>query len=131
MRVVLPALGAAMLLASGCAANGYCTGEFAYQKAGSVPPLKNAQGLKLPESSSALKIPPPPAQTTPYAQTVKDADGDDAVACLDQPPPMPPPAPPKVAEPEPLPKSDTAPTPAAPVAPATTPDAAPPTPPSK
>jgi hypothetical protein len=110
MRILFLSL---LLAVGGCTANGYCKGEFAYQKAASVPAIKGADGLKLPDSSSALKVPPPPAKSVGYAETVKDKDGDDVIACLDAPPAMPPPAPPKGADlPAPLPKSDVAPAPA-------------------
>lgn len=87
------------LLLCGCAANSYCIGEQPYQKAASVPPLKNAEDLKIPESPSSLRIPPAPAKPTPYGEVVKDSDGDDVVRCLDKPPELvasidPPPAPP-------------------------------------
>jgi hypothetical protein len=81
-----------------CAANTYCEGQQTYQKAKTVPPLQGVEGLKLPQSASALKIPPPPANTVPYGERVKDADGDDMVACLDKPPAMPPPVEPKPEE---------------------------------
>jgi hypothetical protein len=83
------ALVPVFLLLAGCAANSYCKGEQGYQKAASVPPLKpTAEGLKLPESPSSLRIPPPPANPVPYGETVKDADGDDMTMCLDRPPEM-------------------------------------------
>jgi hypothetical protein len=77
---------AAALALSGCALSSYCEGEMDYQRAPSVPPLHTAEGLQLPESGSALRIPPPPANPVPYGEKYKDADGDDAVRCLDRPP---------------------------------------------
>ena len=94
----IPLVLVATLGLSGCAVSSYCEGEQDYQKAESVPPLVAAQGLKLPESASALKIPPPPAQPVAYAEPYKDADGDDRVRCLDTPPAMPPRVEPKVEE---------------------------------
>ena len=85
VRAILLAASAAL---AGCAANSYCKGEQPYQKAPSVPPLKAADGLKLPESASALRIPPPAVNPVPYGETVKDADGDDEIRCLDKPLPM-------------------------------------------
>ena len=113
------------LLLCGCAANSYCMGEQPYQKAASVPPLKNAEDLKIPESPSSLRIPPPPAKPTPYGEVVKDSDGDDVVRCLDKPPELvaavdPPPAPPPpVTPPAPVEAAPApAPEPAKPAAPA-------------
>jgi uncharacterized lipoprotein len=88
MLRMLLSLGAVAFL-SGCASGGYCLGEQPYMKAQSVPPLTPAEGLKLPESSGALKIPPPPKETVPYGQKVKDEKGDEVVQCLDKPPAMP------------------------------------------
>lgn len=114
MNVVVRALLIPVLLSLGaCAANTYCMGEQPYQKATSVPPLRPAGDLKLPESPAALRIPPPPATPVPYGQTVKDKDGDDAIRCLDKPPemaiaPEAPPEPPPVA-PAPAPVAEPAP----------------------
>jgi hypothetical protein len=80
----------ALPVLAGCAVDSYCEGEQDYYKEGSVPPLKGAEGLQIPESASALKIPPPPTNPVPYGETVKDEDGDDVVRCLDKPPPLPP-----------------------------------------
>ena len=77
------------LLLAGCAANSYCEGEQKYQAAQSMPPLQSPEGAKVPESPSALKIPPPPENPVPFGQVVKDEDGDDAISCLDKPPTMP------------------------------------------
>jgi len=78
----------AVLTLGACAANGYCTGEQPYQKAPSVPALKSAGELKVPESAGALKIPPPPATPVPFGEVAKDKDGDDEIHCLDKPPQM-------------------------------------------
>jgi hypothetical protein len=77
---------AAALALSGCALSSYCEGELKYQRAPSVPPLRTAEGLQLPQSGSALRIPPPPENPVPYGEKYKDAEGDDAVRCLDRPP---------------------------------------------
>jgi hypothetical protein len=97
-----------------CASNSYCEGEQGYETAPSVPELKPVDGMVLPQSGSALRVPPPPANPVPYGEPVKDADGDDAVRCLDRPPEMPPPKP----EVEPLaPPPAAAPAPSAPPVP--------------
>jgi hypothetical protein len=81
--LLLPALAL-----SGCAVNSYCEGQQKYMEAKSLAPLQSADGAKVPESASALRIPPPPTNPVPFGQTVKDEDGDDAIACLDKPPEM-------------------------------------------
>lgn len=93
----------AILGLSGCAANSYCIEEQNYQKAQSVPPLNGVEGLQLPESASALRIPPPPESAVAFGEIYKDADGDDQARCLDTPPKMtlPPPAPTPVSAPAP------------------------------
>jgi hypothetical protein len=86
------------LLALGaCATGSYCEGQQDYQRAQSVPVLQPAGGLKVPESDTALKIPPPPAKAVPFGEVGKDEDGDDMVVCLDKPPALPPLAPEPVA----------------------------------
>ncbi|HUR41690.1 MAG TPA: hypothetical protein VM240_11055 [Verrucomicrobiae bacterium] len=85
-------LALAPVFLAGCAASSYCEGEQDYAVAGTMPPLQSPPGVTLPESASALKIPPQPATAVPYGETYKDEDGDDAVRCLDRPPSMPPPA---------------------------------------
>jgi hypothetical protein len=86
--LLLPVLA----LFSACTVNTYCEGEQDYAKAESLPPVRSAEGVKVPESQSALRIPPPPKTAVPYGEPAKDEDGDDIVRCLDQPPNLPPPA---------------------------------------
>jgi len=86
------------LALAGCAVNSYCEGEQDYAKAQSLPPLQDVEGAKVPESPSALKIPPPPQNPVAFGETYKDEDGDDAIRCLDKPPEMPPQAEPKADE---------------------------------
>ena len=78
-----------VLALGACASNSYCLGEQKYQNAGSVPPLRPIEGLKLPESPSALKIPPAPANPVAFGERYKDEDGDEKSRCLDKPPAMP------------------------------------------
>ena len=84
-------LALAPLLLAGCAAGDYCEGKQGYQEAPSVPPIQSVEGLQLKESTSALKIPPPPETQVPYGEAYRNEKGEDAVRCLDQPPAMPPP----------------------------------------
>jgi uncharacterized lipoprotein len=83
-------IAACAALISGCASHGYCLGDQPYTHAKSVPPLQPVEGLKIPESNAALKIPPAPANTIAYGRKVKDEKGEEKVECLDRPPPMPP-----------------------------------------
>jgi hypothetical protein len=87
------------LALGGCVAGSYCEGTQDYQRAKSVPPLQPAEGIKVPESEGALRIPPPPANSVPYGELARDEDGDEYVRCLDKPPEVPPPAPEPAAEP--------------------------------
>jgi len=106
--VIRSAVLLATLALGACAANSYCKGEQSYEKAPSVPPLKPVEGLALPDSPSALKVPPPPANPVAYGETVKDADGDEVVRCLDKPPDMPAPKPeaPSTPAPGPAPEAE-------------------------
>ena len=115
---------APLLALSGCAVSSYCEGDQKYHKAESLPPLAGTEGVTLPESPSALKIPPPPPSAVAFGEKYKDADGDDAVRCLDKPPDMPAPVEPKPAEaatPAETPKPADTPQPADTPAPADTP----------
>jgi uncharacterized lipoprotein len=78
--LVLGSLG----LLSACSTNSYCLAEQDYQKARVVPELRSAEGLNMPNSPSALRLPPAPAQSEPFGRT--DAEGGGV--CLDQPPAM-------------------------------------------
>lgn len=78
--IVAPVVLAALL--SACGASRYCVVEQEYQTAASVPELRPAGGLLLPESPSALRLPPAPANPEPFG--VESADGFGI--CLDKPP---------------------------------------------
>lgn len=90
----------AILGLSGCATTSYCIDEQKYQQAQSVPPIKGTEDMQLPESPSALRIPPPTENPVAFGEIYKEEDGDERVRCLDTPPQMtlPPPAPPPVEE---------------------------------
>lgn len=77
------ALGSVMLLGA-CSTNSYCLSEQDYQKARVVPELRSAEGLTMPNSPSALRLPAAPASNEPFG--VKDSEG--AGVCLDKPPAM-------------------------------------------
>ena len=90
-----------LLALGGCAASSYCEGEQTYQTAPSVPTLQPADGLQVRDSASALKIPPAPENAVAYGEVYRDADGDEAMRCLDKPPDLPPPVEPKPEEKKP------------------------------
>lgn len=71
-------------LAACSGANSYCLKESDYQRARVVPELHGADGLAMPDSPSALRLPPEPVNPAPFG--VRTADG--AGECLDRPPPM-------------------------------------------
>jgi hypothetical protein len=91
--LLLPALALA-----GCAVSSYCEDEQKYQKAVSYPPLQPVEGIKLPDSQAALRVPPAPPNAIAFGERYIDEDGDEAVRCLDKPPLIPPPTVPKPAE---------------------------------
>ena len=94
MKLTFLAPVAALILA-GCASGGRCVGDFDYQKAQNLPPLQGAEGVKAPESVSALKIPAQPKNPVAYAEHVPNPEkpGKQKVQCLDTPPLMAEPAP--------------------------------------
>ena len=80
MKVLVPVIAAILL--SGCGATKYCLQEQDYQKSEVVPDLKPAEGLVLPQSAGALRMPPEPPNRTPFGTKAADGGG----ICLDQPP---------------------------------------------
>ena len=68
-----------------CSANNYCLTEQDYQKAEVVPEIKPVEGLAVPASPSALRLPDRPTTQVAFGYENKDGDG----VCLDQPPAMP------------------------------------------
>ncbi|HEY1076132.1 MAG TPA: hypothetical protein VGE51_05545 [Fontimonas sp.] len=66
----------------------HCTGELEYQKAETLPPPAAVEGLTVPQSPSALQIPPPPKSPVGFANQVTDAEGNPQTECLDMPPRM-------------------------------------------
>lgn len=96
LRVVINAvvvLGSLSLLAA-CSTNSYCLGEQDYQKAQVVPELRSAEGLTMPNSPSALRLPAAPAAVEPFGRR----DGEGGGVCLDKPPEMAQPAAPAQAK---------------------------------
>lgn len=79
-------LGVLLLCAglSACSVNSYCLVEQDYQKARVAPELKAGDGLAVPNSPSALRLPPKPGQNEPFGRRADDGSG----VCLDRPPPF-------------------------------------------
>jgi uncharacterized lipoprotein len=80
-------IAAATLLAA-CAPNSYCLKEQKYEHSENRPPLTPVVGLNLPDSATALRIPPPPVAVVPFGYRNEAGEG----VCLDKPPAMPAPA---------------------------------------
>lgn len=84
----LSMLSATVLLSACGGVTRHCVGEFEYQKAQTLPAPGKVEGLALPDSASALQIPPPPENPVPYAREVADPANPGAMRteCLDVPP---------------------------------------------
>lgn len=82
MLLRLASAGLAGLLLSACGINRYCMVEQEYQRAQTVPDLRPVDGLALPYSPSALRLPPAPAERVPFGTAAEDGSG----VCLDKPP---------------------------------------------
>ena len=82
-----------VLLFAGCASKSYCMKEQKYDHVASIPPITGGEGLKIPNSPTALRVPPvpAPAQDAPFGSRVIDPEHPHRTdyACLDEPPPMP------------------------------------------
>ena len=65
-----------------CGANSYCLVPQKYERAETVPELKSIEGLEIPSSPSALRLPPQPAESVPFGRKAEDGSG----ICLDKPP---------------------------------------------
>lgn len=82
-----------VLLFAGCASKSYCMKPQKYDHVASIPPITGGEGLKIPNSPTALRVPPAPApaQDAPYGSKVIDPKHPSRTeyACLDEPPPMP------------------------------------------
>jgi uncharacterized lipoprotein len=90
MSVVrLISLAGAVALLAGCGASRYCSGVQPYQTAVDLPPLATVEGLGVPESQAALRVPAGPTEGPGYAETYEDQRGRERIRCLDMPPPLP------------------------------------------
>ncbi len=86
LRIAALATVAALSACGGAAR--HCTGELEYQKASTLPPPAAVDGLAVPQSPSALQIPPAPKTPVGFANQTTDAEGNIQTECLDMPPRM-------------------------------------------
>ncbi|WP_028081330.1 hypothetical protein [Solimonas soli] len=85
---IIAVCGAALLIGA-CSNTRRCDATLPYQKAETLPPPAAVPGLTVPDSPSALRIPPPPASDVPFGQRVAEAQDRRDTAryeCLDTPP---------------------------------------------
>ena len=72
----------AALLLAGCASDSRCGSSTKYRKAQSITPIQSSGGLQIPESPSALRVPP----LTDAAVAAASQPLSGKRACLDMPP---------------------------------------------
>lgn len=80
----IPALAPVLLAA--CSSTHHCVKEQDYQKAKTVAPIQSVDPLKIPESPSALRVPPAAPGAARFGEKVHDKGGDEKWRCLDIPP---------------------------------------------
>ena len=87
MRIALVAVAAVTLLGA-CSNTRRCESVQSYQKAETLAAPAAVPGLTIPQSPSALNIPPPPANDVPFGKQVADPaePGKTHYECLDAPP---------------------------------------------
>ncbi|TJY61078.1 hypothetical protein E4T66_10635 [Sinimarinibacterium sp. CAU 1509] len=87
----LTVLLVASLALSACASNRHCAGVQPYQESKTLVMPTNIDGLTVPESASALRIPPPPEKPVGFGIEVTDPKDpeENTLECLDFPPRMP------------------------------------------
>jgi len=84
--VSLSFMTAASLLLTACAGNRVCNADAAYRRAAAIPPIQPAEGLQLPQSPSALKVPEITATAKAAAIEQPMPKRGKGTACLDYPP---------------------------------------------
>lgn len=91
-RVCDIAILTAVAALTACSSNRYCEGPQPYESARSIPPLVGTENLKIPSSTTALKVPPAKGESLSFGYVVQDPSkpGKTRIECLDQPPPIPP-----------------------------------------
>ena len=91
VRLSVLLLGVALL--AGCDSKAYCMHEQKYDHVASIPPVTGGEGLNIPNSPTALRVPPAPAGApdAPFGSKVVDPQhpGRTQYSCLDEPPPLP------------------------------------------
>jgi hypothetical protein len=91
LRPCVLLLGLALL--AGCGSKAYCMRDQKYDHVASIPPITGGDGLNIPNSPTALRVPPAPpnAPDAPFGSKVVDPQhpGRTQYACLDEPPPLP------------------------------------------
>lgn len=86
MRLILLGLMAATAMLSACSQMRYCKGEQKYQAVQSLPPLEGTDGLEIPQSQAALRVPPGPGTSDGFVESYIDDEGETRLRCLDMPP---------------------------------------------
>lgn len=86
MKLLILVIASAASLLSACVSAPACNADAPYRKAAAIAPIKPAEGLNLPQSASALKVPdisPAAVQAAASQPMPKKGKG---TACLDYPP---------------------------------------------
>jgi len=82
-----------LLLLTACASKSYCVKPQKYDHVASIPVITAGDGLNMPNSPTALRVPPAPApaQDAPFGTRIVDPKHKAITqyACLDEPPPLP------------------------------------------
>lgn len=81
----LIAIVTASLLISACAGSKVCSSAAEYRNAAAIPPIQPAEGLLLPSSAAALKVPELTPAAVEAAKLPPPRKGR-GTACLDYPP---------------------------------------------
>ena len=86
MKKLLPVTVLASLLFTACASNQTCKASADYRDAAAIRPIQPAEGLNLPTSASALKVPELTPAALAAARTEPLPKKGRGTACLDYPP---------------------------------------------
>ncbi len=92
MRIpmLVTVLVAATALSACASGSRRCSKPQSYAEEQTLATPAAVPGLTIPDSPSALRIPPPPAQAVAFGEKVDDPQnpGKKTYECLDQPPPL-------------------------------------------
>lgn len=83
LKLLLPLVAAGLLSACASTRNQECGGTVDYRNAESVEPVKGTDGIAVPESPAALRIPPP---SKPEAALPATKNPNRRTTCADFPP---------------------------------------------